>query len=127
MATIDLCFNTICSQRKERLNFTTPPVRFELTSPYLRYPQYKQNDFDMRRKAEILKYSGPQSTIKLNKLTKAERFSQVVRGYSPVQKSIRNNNNNNNNNNNQNNFCDSSMNRVLTTSSDVPGPRPIYI
>jgi len=86
MATIDLCFNTICSQRKERLNFTTPPVRFELTSPYLRYPQYKQNDFDMRRKAEILKYN--KSSSQTNKPTKKQLWSKLNTTTAPQLKSF---------------------------------------
>jgi len=75
----------------------------------------------MRRKAEILQYSGPQSSIKLNKLTRAERYAQIVRGYSAEQKQKRI----------QNNqfeiaYCESSMNIVSTTSSNVPGP-PMYL
>jgi hypothetical protein len=54
-----------------------PPVRFELTSPY---PQYTAAQLDMRRKAEILKYSGNASNSKTNNLTKSEKFAQLVKG-----------------------------------------------
>ena len=107
-----------CIQRKLRMLYNIPQPRIVPISPY--ESGYSKSALDMRRKAEILKYAGPQSTIKLNKLTKAERFSQIVRGFSPLQKSVRNNNSD------QDNFCDSSMNQVLTTSSDVPGP-PVYL
>ena len=108
-----------CNQRRLRMNFSQPQSRTELVSPY--ELSYTKEQLDMRRKAEILQYSGPQTSIKLNKLTKAERFAQVVRGYSPAQKSRRLRNN-------QTDiaYCESSMNIVPTTSSDVPGP-PMFL
>jgi hypothetical protein len=71
----------------------------------------------MRRKAEILKHTGPQKNNQVNKLTKAQAFAQVVRGYSPLQKLV-----STHYNQDQIIFCDSSLNLVLTSSSDVPGP-----
>jgi hypothetical protein len=86
MATIDLCFNTICSQRKQLLKFSVPPIRFELTSPYLQYPQYRQNDFDMRRKAEILKYN--KSNSQTNKPTKKQLWAKLNTTTAPQSQSF---------------------------------------
>jgi len=108
-----------CNQRRLRMNFSQPQSRTELVSPY--ELSYTKEQLDMRRKAEILQYSGPQTSIKLNKLTKAERFAQVVRGYSPAQKSTRLRNTQT-----DTVYCESSMNLVPTTSSDVPGP-PMFL
>jgi hypothetical protein len=88
MATIDLCFNTICSQRKQLASYSIPPVRFNLTSPYLKYPQYKQNDFDMRRKAEILKYD--KNSSQTNKPTKKQLWSKLNTTTAPQLKSFAN-------------------------------------
>jgi len=85
MATIDLCFNTICSQRKRIFNFATPPGRFNPTSPYLQFPQYKQSDFDMRRKAEILKYN--RNSSQTNKPTKKQLWSKLNVSTAPQDQS----------------------------------------
>ena len=71
----------------------------------------------MRRKAEVLKHSGPQKSTQGNKLTKAQRFAQVVSGSSPTQKLY-----GRNNKEYAPGFCDSSLNLIPTSSSDVPGP-----
>lgn len=88
MATIDLCFNTICSQRKQLLLYSVPPVRFDVTSPYLQYPEYKQNDFDMRRKAEILKYN--KGSSQSNKPTKKLLWSKLNTTTAPQSQSFAN-------------------------------------
>lgn len=82
MANIDLSLTVICAQIRKRralssaLVLTLPP-RFTPTNPYIEYPQYKQFDFDMRRKAEILKYD-KNSSQSNSKLTKAQQYSKLV-------------------------------------------------
>lgn len=110
--------NSYCKQRKLRLQYNVPITRFTKISPY--GLNLMKHDLDMRRKAEVLKHSGPQKSTQTNQLTKAQRFAQTVRGYSPQQKNL--------------DpftgkfkaaelaFCDSSLNHVSTSSSDVPGP-----
>ena len=111
-----------CQQRKLRMLFHVPNPRFNLVSPYTN-TNLTQFDLDMRRKAEILKHTGSQKSNQGNKLTKSQVFAQVVRGYSPVQKLV-----SRYNNPDQLSFCDSSLNLVLTSSSDVPGPiRSLYL
>ena len=110
--------NSYCQQRKLRLQYSVPITRFTVVSPY--GLNFTKSDLDMRRKAEVLKHSGPQKSTQVNTLTKAQKFAQTIRGYSPQQKSL-------------DPFtgkfktadlayCDSSLNHVLTSSSDVPGP-----
>ena len=106
-----------CQQRKLRMQFNVPNPRINRISPYTN-TNLTQFDLDMRRKAEILKHTGSQKSNQVNKLTKAQLFAQVIRGYSPVQKLIRRHRGNPA----QLLYCDSSMNLVLTSSSDVPGP-----
>lgn len=78
MSTIDLSLSTICLQRKAISKFAIPPARYEVVSPYLQFPQYKQSDFDMRRKAEILKYD--KGNTKTNKLTRKQAYANIVSG-----------------------------------------------
>jgi len=88
MATIDLCLNTICTQRKLLYKFLVPPIRFETVSPYLQFPQYQQSDFDMRRKAEILQYN--RSNSKTNKPTKKQLWSTLNTTTAPQSRSYAN-------------------------------------
>jgi hypothetical protein len=82
MANIDLSLGVICAQIKKRkalstaLALTLPP-RYTPTNPYIQYPQYKQFDFDMRRKAEILRYD-KNSTQSNSKLTKSQQYSKII-------------------------------------------------
>ena len=82
----------------------------------------------MRRKAEILKYSGKNESTKSNgTMTKAQKFTQLVNGKGPQQKlvdpvtrSFRESE--------EQIFCDSSLNRVYSGASGVPGPSiPLYL
>lgn len=108
-----------CIRRQRWRQHNRPPPRLDSmgANPYL---QYTQAELDMRRKAEVLKYSGV-SNSKTNNLTKAEKYAQMAR------------------------FArgDGSYNRLLklqetcpvneriyrpTSSSDVPGPeRMLYM
>jgi len=106
----------ICEQRKKQLIFTTASTESRLNifdkSPY---PTYTQSQLDMRRKAEILKYSSNKQSTQTNQLSQKQRFSQIMK--------------------NRNNLNSSSINNTPTTcpelntiiktptsSSDVPGP-----
>jgi len=82
MANIDLSLSVICAQIRKRRSLSkalilTLPPRYTPTNPYIEYPQYKQIDFDMRRKAEILRYD-KNSTKSNSKLTKAQQYSKLV-------------------------------------------------
>jgi len=82
MANIDLSLSVICSQLKKRRGLSeaialTLPPRYTPTNPYVQYPQYKQFDFDMRRKAEILKYNKNSSQSNPT-LTKSQQYSKLV-------------------------------------------------
>lgn len=108
-----------CQQRRLRMQYYFPITRYTPISPYTN-TNLTPYDLDMRRKAEILKHTGPQKSTQASKLTKAQLFAQVVRGFSPTQKLL--NKRTGIYNPTSSEFCDSSLNRVLTSSSDVPGP-----
>jgi hypothetical protein len=101
------------------MRYNNPLPRLNLTSPY---PDNTKDELDMRRKAEVLKHQGPQKSTQMNTLTKNQKFAQVVRGYNPAQKALRTNRYTLE----QMSFCDSSNNRTLSSSSDVPG-KPIFL
>ena len=84
MATIETSLDTICSQRKKQMLFTVPPPRLNIfdTSPYLN--GYTQTQLDMRRKVEILKYSGTTQNTKTNRLTKKGLYAQTMNGRNRV-------------------------------------------
>lgn len=71
--TLDL--STICDQRRKRSLFNIPLSRYTPLSPY---PQYTQQQLNMRRKVEILKYSSNTSNSKTNNLTKKQLFSLIT-------------------------------------------------
>jgi hypothetical protein len=78
-----------CQQRQQRLQFTNPPPRYTPISPY--DPSnggFTQQQLDMRRKAETLKYSNNKSSTKTNNYTKGQLWSQLVNGNSNVQRNV---------------------------------------
>jgi hypothetical protein len=79
MANNNFSLDAICAQRAKRQSLILdPPQRLELKNPYLLYPGRTQNDFSMRRKAEILQYN--KSASQSNpKLTRAQKWTQLVR------------------------------------------------
>jgi len=85
MANISLDLSTICAERKKRtlliksLNLFNN--RREVENPYIKNPQYTQRDFDMRRKAEILKYDNNPSQSN-PKLTRSLKWSRLVNSSS---------------------------------------------
>lgn len=85
MSTIDLCFNSICHQRKLGMLFNVPPSRFTPPNPYIQFPQFTKMQFDMRRKAEILKYNANKSNTKTNNLTKNQKKALLLSGAGQKQ------------------------------------------
>ena len=109
----------LCAQltAKRQLQLTTvPPARIELqTTPYTNYTKYQ---LDMRRKAEILKYSPNVQSNQTNNMTKAQKWAGVVNRNGPVKQSRINALINN-----PNNPCpNDALIPIPTSSSDVPGP-----
>jgi hypothetical protein len=71
----------ICNLRKRQQLFAMPSFRATPISPY---PEYTQQQLDMRRKAEILQYSGNRMNTKTNSLTQTGRYGQIISGkYQP--------------------------------------------
>ena len=111
-----------------------PPVRYNnlASNPYQTINPatrqfYTKSELDMRRKAEILKYSSNRMSTQTNNLTKAQKYAQVINGsYQkrtyPQSFIIANTVNN------VVNLCPSgTIIKTPTTASDVPGtPMLLY-
>jgi len=82
MTSIKIDLDKICDQRKQKMLFSIPPVRYNPISPYENFPQFTKAQFDMRRKAEVLSYTASKSNTKSNNFTKANKWGQLVRGVS---------------------------------------------
>lgn len=67
-----------CLQRRRRQLLNKPPPRLDSLS-YNPYLHFTQAQLDMRRKAEVLKYSAVSTNSKTNNLTKAEKYAQMAR------------------------------------------------
>ena len=67
----------VCLQRKKQMLFTIPPIRLETSSPYQNYTKFQ---LDMRRKAEVLQYTGNSQASKGNNLTKKQQMAQILSG-----------------------------------------------
>jgi hypothetical protein len=110
------------NQRRKMQLLNIPPTRYTPPSPY---PTYTQFQLNMRRKAEILKYSANTTNTKTNNFTKSEKFAQLVSGnyqrrtipqYDIVDSS-------------KNNYvinCPTDSTPLPSSSSGVPGPT-IYL
>ena len=116
MATTNVSLEDICKQRRRQLLFTIPPPRNTIQSPY---PQYTQQQLDMRRKAEILKYAGNKQNTKTNSLTRTERYAQAMRNRNRVDLTTTVNNVS----------CpDDTIIYTSSSASGVPGPSiPLYL
>jgi hypothetical protein len=106
----------LLSQKQQAGYYNIPPPRLNIVSPY---PFFSNQQLNMRRKVEILKYSNSQQNTKTNNFTKRQHFANLVRnaGISSTkvsQYSI----------NQQSNLeCISDKYKpTLTTACDVPGP-----
>ena len=90
MTTTDSSF---CVQRSLAQLNNVPLTRFTPINPYRTTP-YTKMQLDMRRKAEILKYSANKSASQTNNLTKKEQFALLVKGgLSRTQANIQSNSN----------------------------------
>jgi len=58
--------------------FNRPGSRFDLKNIYTQYPQYSKRDLDMRRKAEILKYSSNQMSSQTNSMTNNQKWAAIA-------------------------------------------------
>jgi len=105
MASQDM-IDTLCAQRRKYQLFNKPPIRYNPPNPY---PNSTQDQLNMRRKVEILKYNknstqGPQ-------LTKAQKLSQMLTRTSNLSRLV----------------CPNDKYiPVLSTASGIPGP-PVYL
>ena len=114
--------STECNRRKMRMIFPSPPTRFQLLSPYtgttitsgtIGERSFTKEQLDMRRKVEILKYAGSQKNNFIGNVTRAERFSQIVRTGGQL---------------NRISSIDSTCDTVptLSTRSNVPGKPMVF-
>jgi hypothetical protein len=78
--------NSVDQKRRFQL-VNIPPVRYNnfATNPYMRTNPatglfFTKTDVDMRRKAEILKYSSNRMSTQTNNLTKAQKYVNLVNG-----------------------------------------------
>ncbi len=77
MSNVNMNLELICNLRKRQQLFAMPSFRANPISPY---PEYTQQQLDMRRKAEILQYAGNRMNTKTNSLTQTGRYAQIISG-----------------------------------------------
>ena len=70
----------VYDQKKRLAYFHTPPPRYTPASPY--DGRVTQQQLDMRRKVEILKYKNNQQNTKTNDLTQKQLWALLARGKS---------------------------------------------
>lgn len=94
-----------------------PPPRLNIVSPY---PAYSNFQLNMRRKAEILKYTSSQQNTKTNTFTKNQLFANLAKNINAIsQYQI--------NESYTNRVCNEDKTKpTLSSSCDVPGP-PIIL
>jgi hypothetical protein len=98
-----LSLTSICDQRRQQQLFNRPLPRYTPISPY---PTYTQFQLNMRRKAEILRYSSNTSNSQTNNLTRKEKWAKLS-----------------NATNNKIIYCPGDLSLpTLSTACDVPGP-----
>ena len=111
-----ICEQLSAAQEQRRLTqlYNIPLPRVTPENPYTSN-KYTKLQLDMRRKAEVLKYSANKSSAQTNNLTKKEKFSLLVKGGipSPSQKMM---------NNQDANCAADKLIPTPTSSCDVPGP-----
>ena len=110
------CEQLAIGQEQRRLTqlYHIPLSRVTPENPYLSN-KYTKLQLDMRRKAEVLKYSSNKSSTQTNNLTKKEKFALLVKGGipSPSQRVIDSRNVN---------CAADELIPTPTSSCDVPGP-----
>ena len=111
-----LNLTNICAQRRQQMLFNIPPSRNELQqSPYIATSTqraYTQQELNMRRKTEILKYSSNVVSTQTNLLTRKEKWAKISNAryngsilFCPLDDRI----------------------PTLTSGCDVPGPITILV
>lgn len=105
---------SFCQQRKLMQMYNVPLPRFTPVSPYAK-GNFTKMQLDMRRKAEVLKYSANKSSSQTNNLTKKQQFALLIKGgiASPSQAVMKSN---------SVTCAEDEMMLTPTTSCDVPGP-----
>ena len=81
--TTNISLDVLCDQRRKQMLFNNPQSRYTPSNPY--NGTFTKYQLDMRRKAEILKYSNTNSTSKTNNLTQTQKLSQILSGRSQSQ------------------------------------------
>jgi len=81
--TTNISLNVLCDQRKKQMLFNNPQSRYTPQNPY--NGTFTKYQLDMRRKAEVLKYSNTNSSTKTNNLTQTQKLSQILSGRSQSQ------------------------------------------
>lgn len=91
------------NNRRFQMVYHIPPPRYDIISPY---PTYTQEQLNMRRKAEILKYMSNNQNSKSNGFTKANRWSKIATNAKPAS------------------ICAQNPDMIPTPTyfSDIPGP-----
>ena len=74
MSVFDICYNNVYNIKKQQMLYNTAPYRYTPLSPY---PNYTQNQLNMRRKEEILKYGSNSQNY-----NRSGMFSQLTRNPS---------------------------------------------
>jgi hypothetical protein len=126
----DTAYLNSVDQKKRFQLLNIPPVRYDnlASNPYqIINPTtkmfYTKAELDMRRKAEILKYSSNRMSTQTNNLTKAQRYAQAVNGSFQQRTYSQSFILANKISNNVVNICPRGVViQTPTTSSDVPGP-----
>lgn len=104
----------LLSQKIQITYYNIPPPRLNTVSPY---PRYTSEQLNMRRKVEILKYSGSQQNTKTNNPSKKQQFSNLVRNAGTSRRMSQYQINQG-----TNRVCMSDkLKPTSTTASDVPG------
>jgi hypothetical protein len=113
---------SLCEQKKQTLIsqlYYTPLPRYTPVNPYAG-GIFTKFQLDMRRKAEVLKYSANKSSTQTNNLSKAQKFALLVRGSlpAPTQAALQKASENGG-------VIDCSNDELIltpTTASNIPGP-----
>ena len=96
----------LCKQRKQYQLYNKPPIRYTPSNPYT---GFTQDQLNMRRKVEILKYN--KNSTQGSQLTKKEKYAKMINGNYNISKVV----------------CpDDYKIPVLSTASGIPGPA-IYL
>jgi hypothetical protein len=97
----------ICEQRRQFQLYNIPPIRYESISPYI--GAVTQEQLNMRRKTEILKYN--KNSTQGPRMTQKQKLAVTLRGGFNTARVV----------------CPNDYKiPVLTTSAGVPGP-PMYL